>query len=50
MFSDLTAARGFGSWTDEAVAANIATLALLGQTVAPSLWDRSILDEVHGGG
>lgn len=49
MFSDLTAAQGFGSWTDEAVAANIETLALLGRTVRADLWDRSILDEVHGG-
>ena len=48
MFSDLTAAKGFGSWTDETVAANIATLALLGRKVTPDLWDRSILDEVHG--
>ncbi len=48
MFSDLTAAKGFGVWTDETVAANIATLALLGRTVTPDLWDRSILDEVHG--
>jgi ABC-type nitrate/sulfonate/bicarbonate transport system substrate-binding protein len=48
MFSDLTEARGFGSWTDETVAANIKTLALLGRTVTPDLWDRSILDEVHG--
>jgi NitT/TauT family transport system substrate-binding protein len=49
MFSDLTAAQGFASWTDAAVAANIETLALLGRTVTPDLWDRSILDEVHGG-
>ncbi len=48
MFSDLTDAKGFGSWTDDTVAANIATLALLGKTVTPDLWDRSILDEVHG--
>ena len=48
MFSDLTAAKGFGVWTDDTVAANIATLALLGRTVTPDLWDRSILDEVHG--
>ncbi|WP_299785013.1 ABC transporter substrate-binding protein [uncultured Marivita sp.] len=48
MFSDLTDENGFGSWTDEAVAANIETLALLGRTVTPDLWDRSILDEVHG--
>jgi NitT/TauT family transport system substrate-binding protein len=49
MFSALTDAQGFGAWTDETVAANIATLALLGRKVAPDLWDRSILDEVHGG-
>jgi len=48
MFSDLTDANGFGWWTDETVAANIETLALLGRTVAPDLWDRSILEEVHG--
>jgi ABC-type nitrate/sulfonate/bicarbonate transport system substrate-binding protein len=48
MFSDLTEAQGFGAWTDETVAANIRTLALLGRTVTPDLWDRSILDEVHG--
>lgn len=49
MFSDLTAAQGFGSWTDDTVAANIETLALLGRTVTADLWDRSILDEVHAG-
>jgi NitT/TauT family transport system substrate-binding protein len=48
MFSDLTDAEGFGAWTDETVAANIRTLSLLGRTVTPDLWDRSILDEVHG--
>ncbi len=48
MFSDLTDANGFGWWTDDAVQANIATLALLGRTVTPDLWDRSILDEIHG--
>lgn len=47
MFSDLTDANGFGWWTDETVAANIETLALLGRTVTPDLWDRSILEEVH---
>lgn len=47
MFSDLTDAHGFGWWTDETVAANIETLALLGRQVTPDLWDRSILDEVH---
>lgn len=48
MFSELTDANGFGWWTDDAVAANIETLALLGRTVTPDLWDRSILEEVHG--
>jgi NitT/TauT family transport system substrate-binding protein len=48
MFSDLTDAEGFGAWTDDTVAANIRTLALLGRSVTPDLWDRSILDEVHG--
>lgn len=49
MFSELTDANGFGWWTDETVAANIETLALLGRTVTPDLWDRSILEEVHAG-
>ena len=48
MFSDLTDANGFGWWTEDDVAANIETLALLGRTVTPDLWDRSILEEVHG--
>ena len=48
MFSDLTEANGFGWWTDDAVAANIETLALLGREVTPELWDRSVLEEVHG--
>jgi NitT/TauT family transport system substrate-binding protein len=48
MFSDLTDENGFGWWTDETVAANIETLALLGRDVSPDLWDRSILEEVHG--
>ena len=48
MFSELTEANGFGWWSDEEVAANIETLALLGREVSPDLWDRSILEEVHG--
>jgi ABC-type nitrate/sulfonate/bicarbonate transport system substrate-binding protein len=48
MFSDLTDANGFGWFTDETVGANIETLALLGRTVTPDLWDRSILEQVHG--
>ncbi|MFN4157796.1 MAG: ABC transporter substrate-binding protein [Gemmobacter sp.] len=47
MFSDLTARHGFGWFTEETVAANIETLALLGRSVTPDLWDRSILEEVH---
>jgi NitT/TauT family transport system substrate-binding protein len=50
MFSELTEAHGFGWFTDETVAANVETLALLGRTVTPDLWDRSILEEVYGGG
>ncbi len=49
MFSDLTAAEGFGWFTEETIAANVETLALLGRSVKPDLWDRSILEEVHGG-
>jgi hypothetical protein len=49
MFSELTEANGFGWFTDETVAQNIETLALLGRTVSPELWDRSILEEVHAG-
>ncbi|MFN4100255.1 MAG: twin-arginine translocation pathway signal protein, partial [Pararhodobacter sp.] len=48
MFSDLTDANGFGWFTDETVAENIETLALLGMPVPADLWDRSILEEVHG--
>ncbi|MEM6372906.1 MAG: ABC transporter substrate-binding protein [Pseudomonadota bacterium] len=48
MFSDLTAQSGFGWFTDETVADNIETLALLGQDVPADLWDRSLLEEVHG--
>jgi NitT/TauT family transport system substrate-binding protein len=48
MFSDLTAAHGFGWFTDETVAANIKTLALLGRKVSADMWDRSILEEVNG--
>ena len=48
MFSELTDANGFGWWTEDTVAANIETLALLSRTVTPDLWDRSILEEVHG--
>ena len=49
MFSDLTDEFGFGWFTEDTVAANIETLALLGREVTPDLWDRSILEEVHDG-
>ncbi|RJL16513.1 ABC transporter substrate-binding protein [Paracoccus siganidrum] len=49
MFSDLTDQMGFGWWSDDGVAANIETLALLGHEVTPDLWDRSILEEIHAG-
>lgn len=48
MFNELTTANGFGWFTDETVAANIETLALLGSDVSADLWDRSLLEEVHG--
>lgn len=47
MFSELTDTSGFGWWTDDTVAANIETLALLGRDVSADLWDRSILEEIH---
>ncbi|WP_299706871.1 ABC transporter substrate-binding protein [uncultured Tateyamaria sp.] len=48
MFSNLTEESGFGWFTDHTVASNIETLALLGQDVPADLWDRSLLEEVHG--
>ncbi len=48
MFSDLTDRFGFGWFTDETIAANIRTLALLGREVTPDLWDRSLLEEAYG--
>lgn len=48
MFSELTQEFGFGWFTEETVAANVETLGLLGRSVTPDLWDRSILEEVHG--
>ncbi|WP_299838502.1 ABC transporter substrate-binding protein [uncultured Jannaschia sp.] len=48
MFSSLTDEHGFGWFTPDTVAANIETLALLGRYVGPELWDRSILEELHG--
>ncbi|WP_322409808.1 ABC transporter substrate-binding protein [Microbacterium invictum] len=48
MFSEVTDENGFGWWTDESVSQNRETLALLGQDVPADLWDRSVLEEVHG--
>ena len=48
MFSALTDEHGFGWFTPDTVAANIETLALLGRDVGSDLWDRSILEELHG--
>ena len=48
MFSDLTDAQGFGWWSEESVEATIRTLSLMGRTVTPDLWDRSILEAIHG--
>lgn len=48
MFTALTQAQGFGWFTDDTVAANIETLALLGRDVSADLWDRSLLEEVYG--
>ena len=50
MFSELTDANGFGWFTEDTVAQNIETLALLDRTVTPDLWDRSILEDVHDAG
>ncbi|MDW3224717.1 MAG: ABC transporter substrate-binding protein [Paracoccaceae bacterium] len=47
MFSQLTETNGFGWFTDQTVAANVETLALLGRDVSPDLWDRSLLEDVH---
>lgn len=47
MFSPLTDEFGFGWFTDETVAENIKTLALLDKTVTADLWDRSILEEIY---
>lgn len=49
MFSSLTDEFGFGWFTDDTVAANRETLELLGQSVDASLWDRTILEQVHAG-
>lgn len=47
MFSELTQTSGFGWFTQETIAANLETLALLGRDVSADLWDRSLLEEAH---
>lgn len=47
MFSELTERSGFGWFTQETIADNIETLALLGRNVSADLWDLSLLEEVH---
>lgn len=47
MFSELTQQHGFGWFTEETIASNIETLALLGRDVTADLWDRSLLEEAH---
>ena len=49
-FSPLTDEFGYGWFTDETVAGNIDTLALLGRNVTSDLWDRSIIEAAHGAG
>lgn len=48
MFSNLTDQHGFSWFTEDTIAANIETLALLGRDVRADMWDRSILEDVHG--
>ena len=48
MFSPLTDAQGFGWWDEASVQQNIETLAMMGRTVTPDLWDRSLLEDIHG--
>ncbi len=50
MYSPLTDESGFAWFTEETVAANVETLALLGRTVSPDLWDRSVLEEIYADG
>ncbi|MCB1487332.1 MAG: ABC transporter substrate-binding protein [Bauldia sp.] len=50
MFSPLTDEYGFGWFTDETVAANVETLAMLGKPISPDVWDRSILEEIYKDG
>jgi ABC-type nitrate/sulfonate/bicarbonate transport system substrate-binding protein len=50
MFSADTDANGFLWFTDESIEANVETLAQLGVTVTPDLWDRSLLEEIFADG
>ena len=50
MFSPLTDEKGFLYFDEASVAENVATLAELGVTVAPDVWDTSLLDEIFQDG
>jgi ABC-type nitrate/sulfonate/bicarbonate transport system substrate-binding protein len=50
MFSADTDEHGFLWFTDESVALNVSTLAELGVTVTPDVWDRSLLEEIFADG
>ena len=47
---DVMRTQPWESGTDETVEANVKTLALLGKTVTPALWDRSVLEEIYKDG
>ena len=46
MFSPLTDEKGFLYFDEASVEENVATLAELGVTVSPDVWDTSLLDEI----
>ncbi len=48
MYSADTQIHGFGWFSDASVAANVETLALIGKSATPQLWDRSLIEEAHG--
>ncbi|MEV8267760.1 ABC transporter substrate-binding protein [Microbacterium sp. NPDC076911] len=50
MFSDVTDENGFGWFTDEEVAENVALYELLGIEADETLWDRSLLEEIYADG
>jgi NitT/TauT family transport system substrate-binding protein len=50
MFSPLTDEKGFLYFDEASVEENVATLAALGVTVSPDVWDTSLLDEIFQDG